>query len=529
MRRLPNGKRRWRARVTRHAPLPAWPGLLAGLFLCALILGPLAAVTWRAGGGGWPVAADWAALRFTVLQAVLSALISVALAVPVARALARRRFPGRGPLITLLGAPFILPVIVAVLGLLAVFGRGGVLNDLLLWLGLPRVQIYGLHGVVLAHVFFNLPLATRMILQGWQAIPAERFRLAASLGMSPGTVLRVLEWPMLRGVLPGAALIIFALCLSSFAVALTLGGGPRATTLELAIYQAFHFDFDLGRAAVLAVMQLALVVAAAAPALRWGAATGFGAGLDRVQRRWEAETPLLRAQDAALIALVALFLLTPLAAVVWRGLAGFADMPAQVWRAAAVSLGVSLAATVLCLALALALAVLALRRPWIEALGLMGIAVSPLVIGTGLFLIVNPWADPARLALAVTALVNAVMALPFALRMILPRLREVEDSHGRLATSLGMTGAARLRWLILPRLRPVLGFSAGLTAALAMGDLGVIALFADMENATLPLQILRLMGAYRMEQAAGAGLLLLILSLALFWAFDRGGRDNAAV
>ena len=515
--------------MTRGAPLPLWPGRLAGLFLVLFLLGPLAAVFWRAGGGGWPGPADWAALRFTVVQAVLSAVISVVLAVPVARALARRRFAGRGVLITLLGAPFILPVIVAVLGLLAVFGRGGVVNDVLALAGLPRIQIYGLHGVVLAHVFFNLPLATRMVLQGWQAIPAERFRLATSLGMTPGTVLRVLERPMLREVLPGAALIVFALCLSSFAVALTLGGGPRATTLELAIYQAFTFDFDLGRAAVLSLMQLALVLAAAALALRAGAVTGFGAGLDRVHRRWEAETPLLRAQDAALIALAALFLLTPLAAIVWRGAAGLFDMPVQVWRAAGISLAVSLTATALCLTLALSLAVLALRRGWVEGVGLLGLAISPLVIGTGLFLLVNPWIDPSRLALAVTAVVNAVMALPFALRVILPRLREVEATHGRLATSLGLTGVARLRWLILPRLRPVLGFAAGLTAALAMGDLGVIALFADNDNATLPLQILRLMGAYRMEAAAGAGLLLLMLSLALFWVFDRGGRDNAAV
>jgi len=73
-----------------------------------------------------------------------------------------------------------------------------------------------------------------------------------------------------------------------------------------------------------------------------------------------------------------------------------------------------------------------------------------------------------------------------------------------------------------------LGFSAGLTAALSMGDLGVIALFADPDRATLPLQVYRLMGAYRMDQAGAAALLLLILSLGLFWAFDRGGRVNAA-
>jgi thiamine transport system permease protein len=43
-----------------------------------------------------------------------------------------------------------------------------------------------------------------MILQGWQAIPAERFRLAQTLGLSPGAQFRHLEWPMLRATLPGA-------------------------------------------------------------------------------------------------------------------------------------------------------------------------------------------------------------------------------------------------------------------------------------------------------------------------------------
>ena len=61
-----------------------------------------------------------------------------------------------------------------------------------------------------------------------------------------------------------------------------------------------------------------------------------------------------------------------------------------------------------------------------------------------------------------------------------------------------------------------------------MGDLGVVALFADEDAATLPLQLYRLMSAYRMADAAGAAVLLLGLSLSLFWIFDRGGRGDAA-
>jgi thiamine transport system permease protein len=95
---------------------PAWGAALVAALLVALTLGTATAVALRA-GSLMPGPSDWAALRFTVTQAALSALVSTLLAIPVARALARRRFPGRTLLITLMGAPFLLPVIVAVLGL----------------------------------------------------------------------------------------------------------------------------------------------------------------------------------------------------------------------------------------------------------------------------------------------------------------------------------------------------------------------------------------------------------------------------
>ncbi|MFZ5962347.1 thiamine/thiamine pyrophosphate ABC transporter permease ThiP [Thalassococcus sp. BH17M4-6] len=495
--------------------------IVAGLLVVGLTLGPVAAVIWRATGWSALGPGDWQALRFTVVQAVLSAALSVLCAVPVARALARRRFAGRGLLVALLGAPFILPVIVAVLGLLAVFGNAGLLNTGLRALGLPEVSIYGLHGVVIAHVFLNLPLATRLILQAWLAIPAERMRLAGSLDLGPWAMWRVIEAPMLLRIVPGAFAVIFVICLSSFAVALTLGGGPRATTVELAIYQAIRFDFDLARAAVLSVIQLALALAAGLVALRLSGGDGFGAGLDRVVPRWDiGRTALLF--DALAILLVALFLLTPLAMVVLRGLPGLGQMGPGVWQAAQHSVTVALASTLLCLVWALPLA----TRGG-EVVGLAGIAVSPLVLGTGLFLIVRPYANPFDLALWVTGLVNALVALPFALRILRPEAQAIRADFGRLGAALGLTGWAWLRWVLVPRLRRPLGFAAGLTAALSMGDLGVIALFADPDRTTLPLRVYQLMGSYRMEGAAGAALLLLALSLGLFWLFDRGGRVNA--
>jgi len=508
-----------------------WAGAALAALVCLALLGPLLAVTLRAEAPGRLGAADWAAIRFTLIQAVLSAAVSVTLAIPVARALARRRFVGRSLFVTLTGAPFILPVIVAVLGLLAIFGRAGWLNAALSGIGLGTLDIYGLSGVVLAHVFLNLPLAVRLILQAWLSLPSERIRLAASLGFSDADMRRHFERPLLHEVLPGAALVIFLICTTSFAVALTLGGGPRATTVELAIYQAFRFEFDLGRAALLGLVQVAICLAAGLIALRAARVEPMGAGLDRPPLPWPGDGLRARMTDGAAIVGAGAFLLLPLAAVIGEGALAVWSLPESVWWAAVRSILVAVASSALSVALALPIALFVARgrgRGAVELVGFLSIAISPLVVGTGLFIIIYPVADPVALSLPITGLVNALVALPFLLRALVPAARAAEATQGRLADALGMRGVSRLRLAILPRLRRPLGFGGGLASAFSMGDLGVIALFSAPSQSTLPLEMYRLMGAYRTDDAQGAAVLLLVLSLGLFWIFDRGGRVNAA-
>jgi thiamine transport system permease protein len=511
-------------------PLHRAGAALAAL-VCIAVLVPLAAVIWRGSGLSSLTATDMSAIRFTLLQAALSALISVVLAVPVARALARRRFWGRQALVTLMGAPFLLPVIVAVLGLLALFGRNGMINATLDAMGLPLIDIYGLRGVVLAHVFLNLPLAVRLFLQAWLAVPAERIRLAASLGFDQSAMRRHLEWPLLRATLPGAALLIFLMCCTSFAVALILGGGPSATTVELAIYQAFRFDFDLARAATLGIVQVVICVATGLLALRFAGLSNMGGGMDRPPMAWPGDTGLIKISDGLALSLAAAFLLLPLAAVAAKGLPDVLALPPSVWQAALRSLLVALCSTALAVGLALPIASLIARQRGgrgLEVVALLGLAISPLVLGTGLFILLFPIASPMALALPVTAAVNALISLPFLLRSLVPAVRQADQTQGRLARSLGMTGSARLRHVLLPRLRRPLGFGAGVAAAFSMGDLGVIALFSTPGQGTLPLEMLRLMGSYRTDDAQAAALLLMILTLGLFWLFDRGGRLDAA-
>lgn len=501
-----------------------WGALIC---LALLVFGSLLAVISRA---SWPItlgSGDWAAIRFTLFQSILSSILSLLAAVPVARALARRQFFGRGFLLVALGAPFILPVIVAVFGLLAIWGRSGLVSDLTVFLGWGRLDIYGLPGVVLAHVFFNLPLATRLILQGWISIPVEHFRLSAQLGLSGWDEFRRLELPMLREILPGALVLVFILCMTSFATVLALGGGPKATSVELAIYSALRFDFDLGRAAVLALVQVALSALAAIALLWVGRPVDLGRGLGDVRRMWRKDG---RGLDAVVITVAAAFLLLPLAAIAWRGMAGFwGVLDIRLLDALWTSLQITALSTALAVGGALGIASLAAksRRGWlIEVTATLVLVVSPFVLGTGLFIILNPYVDPFSLALPVTAVVNAALSLPFCVRVLVPALRRVERNYGRLGQSLGLVGRNRIRLMFWPALRGPLGFASGLAAALSMGDLGVIALFAPVEGATLPLLMYRLMGAYQMEAAAGVALVLVAVSFGLFALLDWGGRHG---
>ncbi|OYU41349.1 MAG: thiamine/thiamine pyrophosphate ABC transporter permease ThiP [Pseudorhodobacter sp. PARRP1] len=511
--------------ASRALPLSPAHGL--SIAIAALILGSAAMVAARAESFAL-APADWQAVRFTLLQASLSAAISSLLAIPVARALFRRRFAGRGVLIRLMAAPFVLPVVVAVMGLLTVFGRGGPVNAALAGLGLPEVSIFGLHGIVLANVFFNMPLATRMLLHGWQSIPSERFRLAQSLGLPPSAQFRHLEAPMLRAQVPGIFAVILLICLASFAIALMLGGGPKASTLELAIYQSLRFEFDLGRAALLAAVQFTLCAAITLAAAGLTLPQGFGAGLGRTMQI-AVPTGWRRGADGLAIALAALFLFAPLLAVVIKGLPGMLALPNGVWPAVVRSVSVAALSAVLATAVALVLATGAARSKSrsIELAAMLPLAASALVLGTGLFLMVRPFVTPETVALPITVLVNATLTLPYLFRLLLPEARQVQTDYGRLTASLGLPRRTVLRFVTLPRLARPLGYGAGLAAALSMGDLGVIALFAGDGGATLPLFVQHLIGAYRLQQAAAVSLILVAVSFALFLGFDRLGSHYA--
>lgn len=482
--------------------------------------------------------------RFTVWQALLSTLLSIVPAIFVARALDRHPdFPGRATILRLFALPLALPAIVVALGVLALLGRAGLFAPVLAGLGRGTWPgIYGLSGILVAHVFFNLPMATRLFLQSLDTVPADQWRLASQLGMTPAPVFRLIEWPAMRAVLPGIAGLVFMLCVTSFTIVLTLGGGPRASTLEVAIYQALRFDFDPARAVALTVVQLVLTAVAVALLARLGATMTGEAGISLSRRRAMSTGPAERAVNIAIILAAALFVAGPIVAIIVDGLgADLGRLLSDPAVARATSTSLILAGLSAVISVALAWALSAGRRTLAAARGsapagflerLMDsgagfvLVVPPIVIGTGWFMLLRQSTDVLALAPVMVVAVNAVMAMPLVLRALRPAYDSAGGRHDRIAAQLGIAGWNRLRLIDWPVMRRPVFTALSFAMALSLGDLGVIALFGSNSVQTLPYLLYSRMGSYRTEDAAGLALLLGTVCLGLTLLADWLGKEQ---
>lgn len=524
--------------------IPGWllPGLLAATVMVAVSLGAFLALWFNAPESDllalWHDSYLWHVIRFSFWQASLSALLSVLPAIFLARALYRRRFPGRLALLRLCAMTLILPVLVAVFGILSVYGRQGWLASLFGQLGLEwSFSPYGLQGILLAHVFFNMPMATRLFLQALENIPGEQRQIAAQLGMRGVSFFRFVEWPWLRRQIPPVAALIFMLCFASFATVLSLGGGPQATTIELAIYQALSYDYDPGRAALLAMVQMACCLVLVLLSQRLSKA--IPPGSNQITGWRDPQDSLhSRVTDFILIALALLLLLPPLMAVIVDGLnLNLMSVLQQsvLWQATWTSLRIALAAGLLCVVLTMMLLwssrELYARQAQkagqtLELTGMLILAMPGIVLATGFFLLFNSTIGLPERADGIVIFTNALMAIPYALKVLENPMRDVNSRYGLLCQSLGMQGWQRLKVVELRALKRPLAQALAFACVLSIGDFGVVALFGNDDFRTLPYWLYQQIGSYRSQDGAVTALLLLLLCFALFTVIEKlPGRD----
>ncbi|WP_421779372.1 thiamine/thiamine pyrophosphate ABC transporter permease [Kiloniella litopenaei] len=481
-------------------------------------------------------------IGFTFFQAGLSTLLATLLAIPVARALARRpTLLGRKIFLQLASLSLIIPTIVGVFGVVAIHGRNGWFNQFLSLFDLSAGNyLYGLTGILIAHVFFNAPLLSRIFLQSLEALPPEYWRTTAQLGMTGKDIFRLVEWPLLRRIIPASCGLVFLLCFTSFAVVLALGGGPSTNTLEVAIYQAIRFDFDIPKAVILSLAQLSLCFMLLIIGSKFARHVMIQKTEERAVQRFDATHTITKITDGLALLAMVLLVIPPLIATIWKAfsprlVAVLTDE--RLWAASLNSLFISLTAGCIALILAIGIALMlrSLQSPYrlgrhsfassfatmTDLSGSIILLLPPFVLATGLFITFKTSASLSVLAPFLVIIVNALMTLPFILRILVPAFETSAQKSDHLCDNLGITGLNRIRIVDWPQNRKALGLALGLSVALSTGDLSVIALFGTQDFTTLPLLMFQKMGSYRLDDAAITALFLCLQSLILFILIER--------
>ena len=422
---------------------------------------------------------------------------------------------------------FVLPVLIVILTVIKIFGFNGIPNQLLELFGFERISIYGLQGILIGHVLINLPFAVRLILSGWLLIPSEHFRLASQLNFSSKEYFKYLELPMLKKVIPSIFTIIVLFCCLTFSIALILGGGPGATTVELAIYQTIIFDGKLGVAARLSIYQLVLMCSILIVSFKISGKPVFENSLILNSKNHMPKNSLQRGMDFIFISTYFLFISLPLIIIFYKGIANIFSVEIFLVRSLLNSLFAAfLAATVnICVSIIISFTIVKENRfskLFLEIISFSLICISPLVLGTAIFLALFQYIDISNNALVLTGLVNGILTIPFTLTILLPGFTQITNRYGQIMRSLGLSDIKQIYEIYLPLLKAPIRFAFALVFALSIGDLGIIVLFSGSESSTLPMYLYRLMGSYRMDEAYTVALLLLIVALSSFWIIEKG-------
>jgi thiamine transport system permease protein len=458
---------------------------------------------------------------FTLWQAVASTALTLVAALPLAWALARFSFRGRSLVEALVLVPFVLPTVVVGTAFLALLPDG---VERTVW------------AILLAHVFFNVAVVVRVVGAFWAGLDPRLDDAAATLGASPLRRHLLVTAPLLAPAVASAASIVFLFCFTSFGVIVVLGG-MRYATLEVEIYNQAARLFDLRAAAALALLQLGAVAATVLVSgrleRRLGGARSRSGPAPRPTGRDRVRVGLAVGCSLALLALPPLALVVrSLRVADGYGLDHYASLldetPALLvvpWHAILNSLLFAGAAAAIALMVGVLAAVAVARgRRGLDPLLMLPLGASAVMLGFGFLLAFDDPPLDLRSSALIVPIAQALVAIPFVVRSLVPALRAVEARLGEAAAVLGASPWQVRREIELPLLARPLAVAAGLAFAVALGEFGATVFVARADWPTVPVAIFRFLGrpgADNVGTAMALSVTLMILVTAVALVSER--------
>jgi molybdate transport system permease protein len=194
----------------------------------------------------------WQITAFTIATALCATALLLAPGLFLAWMLARRRFPGRALLDTLVSLPLVMPPVATGLILLMLLAPRGPIGRVLERNGIQIVFTW--KAVVLSMAVMGLPLFVRAARAGIEQVDTRYEAVAATLGARPLRVFFTVTLPLAAPAVVAGAVLAFARALGEFGATIMIAGSiPGTRTLAIAIYSFSETGRDPEAAALLLI------------------------------------------------------------------------------------------------------------------------------------------------------------------------------------------------------------------------------------------------------------------------------------
>ena len=417
---------------------------------------------------------------FTTWQAAVSTLLTCLVAMPLTWAIANRQFVGRRLARVLVTIPFVLPTVVVAGAFVALMDRFG-LDE-----GAIRLR-HTVWAILLAHVFFNVAVFVRSVGGFWSQLDRQPEQAARTLGASPFRAFREVTLPRLRLPLVSALSIVFLFSFTSFAIVLLLGG-PRRSTLETEIYRYAVTRTDISTAAALSIVQMVAVVTLVVVNgwLQRRASDRQGLVADRAVK---ARSTRQRLSVFGVVAGTAVLLGLPVGVLVERSLSNGDGYTLDNYRALTDRVRLlpvsAMDALVNSLLFAVAAAGISLLVGGLASLAivhggrwtsrvldlgmLLPLGTSAVTLGFGVLIALDRGVLDLRGSWWIVPITQALIAIPFVIRAVVPVLRAIDPRMREAASTLGASPGVVRREIDMRIGARALATGVGFAFAISLG------------------------------------------------------------
>jgi len=437
----------------------------------------------------------FAALKLTILVAVITTVINLVLGTLTAYVLERYEFPGRRLLNSIIDLPFAIPTLVTGVMLVLLYGPQSTLGA---WLSSKGIQvIFNTPGIVVALLLVTYPFVIRAVQPVLRELDRSQEEAAYTIGASKWTIFRTIIMPAISPAIITGALLSFARALGEFGSIVVVAGNIPGRTLTAPVYVYGQLESYNQRGAsavsvVLLALSFTLMLLVDWMQKRWDIqAETVGAARTRTKRPNLVEWTLIG---------VALFYATvllagPLVAMTWGAFSeGLGAFWAQITSANALNafkltLLLGAGATLINTLLGVCIAWVLVRddfkgKRFINGMVDLPFAVSPVIAGLMVILLFGRggWLTPVTDALGVKIvfawpgmlLATVFISLPFIIREVMPVLAQVGVEQEQAAYTMGATGLQAFRHITLPSIKWGLLYGISLTLARSIGEFGTV-------------------------------------------------------